>query len=123
MRRPMGVREKAWGRVRTGDHPSTCSQRTLCGIHRPVFERPRRQDALREDMELRNHLENHRAQQTGFFEAERLLFMSRVKLVAFGVLLLAGMVLAAFAPAFADGGPLILCPPRSKTCVCTLPRC
>ena len=32
-------------------------------------------------------------------------------------------VLAATAPAFADGGPLILCPPKAKNCKCTLPHC
>jgi len=48
----------------------------------------------------------------------------RSKRVLFAGLLLAGMALALFAPAaFADGGPLILCPPKSKTCVCTLPHC
>jgi hypothetical protein len=26
-------------------------------------------------------------------------------------------------PVYADGGPLFLCPPRSKTCKCTLPNC
>lgn len=27
------------------------------------------------------------------------------------------------AAAFADGGPLILCPPKAKNCQCTLPHC
>jgi hypothetical protein len=48
--------------------------------------------------------------------------MVRVKLF------LAALLLTAFAfafgnAAFADGGPLILCPPKAKWCRCTLPTC
>lgn len=49
-------------------------------------------------------------------------FTTRWKLFLAAMTLLAGMALTARA-AFADGGPLILCPPKSKTCVCTLPHC
>lgn len=47
---------------------------------------------------------------------------TRVRL--FLLAMIAVIALACFATAaFADGGPLILCPPKSKTCKCTLPRC
>jgi len=42
----------------------------------------------------------------------------------FVVAFIIAIAAAAIAPAaFADGGPLILCPPKAKNCVCSLPHC
>jgi len=47
---------------------------------------------------------------------------TRVKL--FVLAMIAVITLACFATgAFADGGPLILCPPKAKNCQCSLPHC